>query len=440
MSRRDTGAAPSKPDVLASKALSSKDQSCGGHSFADQAHTSPSPEGHSHEGQPHGVHPLEGQPSTGRRRPVQPPESYSPEGHSFNAQPHGGTLREGFTTGSAAAAAARAATLFALSGVVPQTVDIPLPPPHQGARLTIAIADAADDGLGVRAGVVKDGGDDPDATHGARIEAHVTLDPAFSGVGPHVLIGGGRGVGTVTLPGLPVAVGQAAINPGPLAQIRQSVLEVLPEDFKGIALVFIEAPEGEAIARHTLNPRLGITGGISILGTGGIVRPYSHGAWAECVRRSLDVARAAGHACTVLTTGRRSERFFQERFPFTPDVCLAQAADFFAQSMQDAARRGFTCVVWAVFFGKLVKQAQGFASTHAREVELDFALFGAVGAGGGRGRGAGARHRAGQHGGPGAGAFARRCGGASDRAACGPGQGCGPAAPCRRPGRAGRRG
>jgi len=190
-----------------------------------------------------------------------------------------------------------------------------------------------------------------------------------------VLIGGGKGVGTVTLPGLPVAVGQAAINPGPLAQIRQSVLEVLPEDFKGIALVVIEVPEGEAIARHTLNPRLGITGGISILGTGGIVRPYSHGAWAECVRRSLDVARAAGHACAVLTTGRRSERFFQERFPFAPDVCLVQAADFFAESLQGAAERGFTCVVWAVFFGKLVKQAQGFPSTHAREAELDFTLL-----------------------------------------------------------------
>jgi cobalt-precorrin-5B (C1)-methyltransferase len=287
----------------------------------------------------------------------------------------GQRLREGFTTGSAAAAAARAATLYALTGEAPQRVDIALPPPHEGGRLSIAIADVADDGLGVRAGVVKDGGDDPDATHGARIEAHVTLDPAFSGVGPHVLIGGGRGVGMATLPGLPVKVGQAAINPGPLAQIRQSVLEVLPEDFKGIALVVIEVPEGEAIARHTLNPRLGITGGISILGTGGIVRPYSHGAWAECVRRSLDVARAAGHACVVLTTGRRSERFFQERFSFTPDVCLVQAADFFAESLQDAATRGFSCVVWAVFFGKLVKQAQGFASTHAREATLDFALL-----------------------------------------------------------------
>jgi len=288
-----------------------------------------------------------------------------------------GSLREGFTTGSAAAAAARAATIFALTGQAPALVDIPLPPPHSADRnrLRIAIAQVADDGMGVRAAVVKDAGDDPDATHGARIEAQVTLDPAFSGVGPHVLIGGGVGVGRVTLPGLPVEVGQAAINPAPLEQIRASVLEVLPEDFKGIALVFIEAPDGEAIAKHTLNARLGIVGGISILGTGGIVRPYSHAAWAECVERSLDVARADGRGCAVLTTGRRSERFFQERYPFTPDVCLVQAADFYAHSLSAAAQRGFVTVVWAVFFGKLVKQAQGFENTHARQAELDFALL-----------------------------------------------------------------
>ena len=285
-----------------------------------------------------------------------------------------GHLREGFTTGSAAAAAARAATLFALTGEVPQTVDIPLPPPHAG-RLHIPIAAVSNEDLGVRATVVKDGGDDPDATHGARIEAHVTLDPAFSGVGPHVLIGGGAGVGRVTLPGLPVAVGSAAINPGPEAQIRLAVLEVLPEDFKGIALVVIEVPDGEAMARHTLNPRLGILGGISILGTGGIVRPYSHEAWAKCIDAALDVARAAGQGAVVLTTGRRSERLFQERHPFAPDVCLIQAADFFAHALGAASARGFTEVVWAVFPGKLVKQAQGFASTHARQAELDFALL-----------------------------------------------------------------
>lgn len=291
-----------------------------------------------------------------------------------SASRHEGPLREGFTTGSAAAAAARAATLFALNGEIPLSVDIPLPPPHEG-RLSIPIASIVNDELGVRAAVIKDGGDDPDATHGARIEAHVTLDPAFSGVGPHVLIGGGKGVGRVTLPGLPVAVGSAAINPGPEAQIRSAVLEVLPEGFTGIALVVIEVPEGEAIAKHTLNARLGILGGISILGTGGIVRPYSHEAWAACIDAALDVARAAGHRTVALTTGRRSERLLQERLPFVPDICLIQAADFFAHALRAVHLRGFTDVVWAVFPGKLVKQAQGFANTHARQAELDFALL-----------------------------------------------------------------
>jgi cobalt-precorrin-5B (C1)-methyltransferase len=203
----------------------------------------------------------------------------------------------------------------------------------------------------------------------------VTLDPAYSGVGPHVLIGGGRGVGRVTLPGLPVAVGQAAINPGPESQIRKSVLEVLPPDFKGIALVVVEVPDGEEIARHTLNARLGIQGGISILGTGGIVRPYSHEAWAACVDAGLDVARAAGYRAVALTTGRRSERLFQERHPFAPDVCLVQAADFFGHALRAAQARGFADVVWAVFPGKLVKQAQGFENTHARQADLDFALL-----------------------------------------------------------------
>ena len=308
-------------------------------------------------------------------------EGHLREGHLREGHLREGHLREGFTTGSAAAAAARAATLFALTGEIPQVVDIPLPPPHpsDSGRLTIPIAAVVREDLGVRAAVVKDGGDDPDATHGARIEAHVTLDPAYSGVGPHVLIGGGKGVGRVTLPGLSVAVGSAAINPGPEAQIRQSVLEVLPPHFKGIALVFIEVPEGEALAEHTLNPRLGITGGISILGTGGIVRPYSHEAWAACIDAALDVARAAGRptggGAVALTTGRRSERLLQERYPFVPDVCLIQAADYFAHALREAAARGFAEVVWSVFPGKLVKQAQGFANTHARQAVLDFALL-----------------------------------------------------------------
>jgi len=303
-----------------------------------------------------------------------PKEAALREGHLREGHLREGHLREGFSTGSAAAAAARAATRFALTGEGPLAGDIPLPPPHEG-RLTIPVAGAAEDGLSARAAVVKDGGDDPDATHGARIEAVVTLDPAFSAVGPHVLIGGGTGVGRVTLPGLPVPVGQAAINPGPEAQIRASVLEVLPEDFKGIALVVIEAPAGEERARPPRNPRLGILGGISILGTGGIVRPYSHAAWAACIDAGLDVARAAGYTAAALTTGRRSERLVQARCPFVPDLCLVQAADFFAHALRSAVARGFGAVAWAVFPGKLAKQAQGLENTHAREAALDFELL-----------------------------------------------------------------
>ena len=284
-----------------------------------------------------------------------------------------GPLREGFTTGSAAAAAAKAATIFALTGDIPASVDIPVP--NGERRLSSAIEPVADDGRSGRAAVIKDGGDDPDATHGARIEAVVTVDPAFSAVGPHVLIDGGPGVGRATLPGLPVAVGKATINPGPEKQIRASVLEALPEGFTGIVLVFIEVPEGEKIARHTLNPRLGIVGGISILGTGGIVRPYSHEAWAAAVSQSLDVARAQGHAFCALTTGRRSERLFLTRNPQVPEVCCIQAADHFAHALREAKAKGFACVAWAVFFGKLVKQAQGQESTHAREAATDFALL-----------------------------------------------------------------
>lgn len=282
-------------------------------------------------------------------------------------------LREGFTTGSAAAAAAKAATLFALTGQSPARVDIPLPTGQR--RLSIAVEGVADDGMSVRAAVIKDGGDDPDATHGARIEAVVTVDPAFSAVGPHVLIDGGPGVGRATLPGLPIAVGKAAINPGPERQIRAAVLEALPQGFTGIVLVFIEVPEGESIARHTLNPRLGILGGISILGTGGIVRPYSHEAWAAAVSQSLDVARAQGHRFCALTTGRRSERLFLAANPEVPEVCCVQAADHFAHALREAAAKGFACVAWAVFFGKLVKQAQGLENTHAREAATDFSLL-----------------------------------------------------------------
>ncbi len=280
-----------------------------------------------------------------------------------------GALREGFTTGTAAAAAAKAATLFLLELSVPDQLDTPLP---TGIRLAVPVERVAAENGGARGLVVKDGGDDPDATHMAAIEALVRLTPDL----PGIRIDGGRGVGRVTLPGLPAPVGEAAINPAPRAQIAAAVQEALDATgYTGGAEVLIEVPEGERIARHTMNARLGILGGISILGTRGTVRPFSHESWAASVAQAMDVAKALGHTDIALSTGGRSERFLRAALPRLPEHCFAQAADFFAFACGQAAQKGFRRIVWGVFIGKLVKQAQGLPQTHAREAPLDLGFL-----------------------------------------------------------------
>lgn len=276
-------------------------------------------------------------------------------------------LREGFTTGTAAAAAAKAATLLLLTGAASPRADVPLP---AGGRLEVPVAACVRQDPGARATVIKDGGDDPDATHGAAIECFVRLDPS----GPHgaVAIAGGRGVGLVTRPGLPVPPGEPAINPAPRRQIEAAVREALDTaGFRGSASMLVEVPDGEALARRTLNPRLGIVGGISILGTRGTVRPYSHEAWTATVSQALDVARAAGLAEICLSTGGRSERLLMALRPDLPEVAFIQAADHFSHALAEAGRKGFRRATWGVFFGKLVKQAQGIGQTHARHARAD---------------------------------------------------------------------
>ncbi|MGE4292044.1 MAG: cobalt-precorrin-5B (C(1))-methyltransferase CbiD [Desulfovibrio sp.] len=291
-------------------------------------------------------------------------------------------LRQGFTTGTAAAAAAKAALLLLLTGRSVAEVDTPLPlgaahPTASGmetgrTRMTIPVARCLREADGARAVVVKDAGDDPDVTHGAEIQVFARFAEAS---GPlRVNLDGGRGVGRVTLPGLAVPVGLAAINPGPREQIESAVREAL-HGRGGVATVLVEVPEGAKLAQKTLNPRLGIQGGISILGTHGIVRPFSHDAWAASVTQALNVARAEGHDLAVFTTGRKSERLYLDRFPQTPERCLVQAADFFGHACRTAAGLGFRRIGWSLFFGKLVKQAQGFENTHARSAEIDFRLL-----------------------------------------------------------------
>lgn len=282
-----------------------------------------------------------------------------------------GPLREGFTTGTAASGAAKAATWLLATGERLARVDTPLP---DGSRLVLDLAECAIDAGTARAVVIKDGGDDPDVTHGAAIVARVARLDARPGT---IVVDGGPGVGRVTLPGLPVAVGRAAINPGPLGQIRAAVAEALTASGRTTEAVsvVIEVPDGTRLASKTLNPRLGIVGGISILGVSGRVRPFSHDAWQASVAEALDVARALDHDTVGFASGRRSEALLARECPDLPATARIQAADFFAFALAEAAKREFSRIVWGTFGGKLVKMAQGLANTHAHRGETDFAAL-----------------------------------------------------------------
>lgn len=302
------------------------------------------------------------------------------------------TLREGFTTGTAAAAAAKAGVLVLLGRACTDRIDVPLP---NGDRLRVPVArcEPLENG-GVRAVVVKDAGDDPDATHMAEIHCLVETDSATEP--GQISLGGGRGVGTVTLPGLPVPPGEPAINPAPRRQIVAAALEALdavygadidcqmandlaaPRDrpaLRPAIRLTIEVPEGEARAKRTMNERLGIKGGISILGTRGTVRPFSHESWQASIDMAMDVAKAAGHRALALATGGRTARLAGRDRPDIPDLAVVQMADFFAHSLASASDRGFTEIVVACFFGKLAKMAQGAPYTHAKSADLDKAAL-----------------------------------------------------------------
>jgi cobalt-precorrin-5B (C1)-methyltransferase len=276
-------------------------------------------------------------------------------------------LRSGFTTGTAAAAAARAALELIFSGRTPEKVTVAL---LTGDDLTIAVHQCRGiDAHTAVCSVIKDAGDDPDITHGAEICARVKWRKNHGN--PEVIVRGGQGVGMVTKPGLEVPPGRHAINPGPLEMIRRAALDAMAEHGRrGTAEAEISVPRGRKLARKTLNARLGIVGGISILGTTGIVRPMSHEAYTATIRSALSVARAAGLHRVVLTTGRRSERFARSRWPQLPEQAFVQIGDYFAQSMEMAATQGFAEVMLAVFFGKAVKMANGIAHTHAGSARM----------------------------------------------------------------------
>ncbi len=276
-----------------------------------------------------------------------------------------GDLRSGFTTGACAAAATRGA----LSALVYQrafteaTIRLP-----QGRLVTFPLHTCTFDEVEGRSSVIKDAGDDPDVTDKAEICARVAWNTETG-----VTFQRGHGVGLVTKPGLPVPPGEPAINPVPRAMIREAVEEVLGDAgarHHGVS-VEISVPHGEDMAKKTFNPRLGIIGGISILGTSGIVVPYSNSAWVASVVQAIDVAAAQGCKHLVLTVGGRSERAAQKRFSL-PEVAFIQIGPFFGDALRHCKKNGIEKVSLAAMIGKLAKFAAGNESVHSTVSSQDF--------------------------------------------------------------------
>jgi len=280
-------------------------------------------------------------------------------------------LRSGFTTGTAAAAATKAALKTLLGEVPPTSVYVPFlsaggveVPVHRIERHGPQAASCT---------VIKDAGDDPDVTHRAEIGSRVTIDSVTAErvADCPIAIVGGEGVGKVTKPGLEVPPGEAAINAGPRRMIEDAVRGVLEQQGRRVAVhVEIFVPEGRRLALKTLNARLGIVDGISILGTTGIVRPLSHEAYTATIHAALSVAAATGQPLAILTTGRRSERFAQTLFAAVDETAFVQIGDHFQFALQTAAALSIPSVMVAVFFGKALKMAQGFPHTHAAKASL----------------------------------------------------------------------
>ncbi len=276
-------------------------------------------------------------------------------------------LRRGWTTGACATAATRAAFEALVTGAPPpDPVEIALP---SGRRVAFALAEFARGSDFARAGVVKDAGDDPDVTHGALLRA--TVRRAAPGTGVSFLAG--EGVGTVTRPGLPLAPGEPAINPVPRRMIRETIAEAAQKlDAPSDAEVEISIPGGEEMAKHTLNGRLGIVGGLSILGTTGVVTPFSCAAWIDSIHRGVDVARASGLAHLAATTGSTSEAAVQRLYGL-PDAALIEMGDFVGGFLKYLRAHPVARVTIGGGFAKMAKLAQGRLDLHSGRSALDLA-------------------------------------------------------------------
>lgn len=267
---------------------------------------------------------------------------------------NGKSYRKGYTTGSCATAAAKVAALMALRQQVINQVSIVTP---SGITLRLNVEQPLICGQQASAAIRKDGGDDVDATHGMLIFAQVVLNDSGS-----ITIGGGEGVGTVTRKGIGLPIGSAAINRTPRQTIEQAVREVIGPERGADILIF--APEGEERAQKTYNGRLGILGGISIIGTTGIVTPMSEESWKRSLALELEMKRAQGMTSVILVPGNHGERFVQEHMQIDAERVVTMS-NFVGYMLQEAQRLGFQRVVLVGHLGKLIKVAAGIFHTHS---------------------------------------------------------------------------
>jgi cobalt-precorrin-5B (C1)-methyltransferase len=297
------------------------------------------------------------------REPSMPPSMQRVKGEK---------LRTGWTTGTCATAAAKAAAKALISGVAQEEVEIRLPRKGEERRVKFEV-ERCEVGEGwAEAVVVKDAGDDPDVTHGAHLTARVSWREE-----PGIELDRGEGVGLITKPGLGLTVGGPAINEVPRRMIFYSLEEVLNPAERGVR-VEISVPGGERMAEKTTNPRLGVVGGISILGTTGIVRPFSTASWRASIGQAVSVMGAQGHDTLVLSTGGLTEKAAMRLLPDLEEVCFVEVGDFTGYALKGAAKNRLERVFFVGMVGKLTKLAAGVMMTHWTRSKVDNELLAEV--------------------------------------------------------------
>lgn len=282
----------------------------------------------------------------------------------------GKKMRRGYTTGSCAAAAAKAAAIMLLEETALKSVWL-LTPAGVGLTLEVREIERGDDF--VSCGIVKDSGDDPDVTNGMTVYAKVTKTNRHG----EIAIDGGVGIGRVTKPGLDQPVGNAAINSTPRRMITEELRAVIEEHgFAGGLNVLIYAPQGVELAKKTFNPRLGIVGGLSVLGTTGIVEPMSDDAVVETIRTELSVRRAAGYTAVLFTPGNYGADYIKNTLGIDPTNAV-MTSNFIGDAFRLAGEAGFTSALLVGHIGKLIKLSGGVFNTHSRYGDCRAEIFAA---------------------------------------------------------------